>query len=311
MTADLEVTREDIESARDRIRPHVRETPVLQLGDVLDRGFRLTLKLDHLQPTGSFKVRGAFSVLTASDIPPAGVAAASGGNFGLAIAYACSRLGHAATIFVPETSPAEKTDRIRALGADVTVVPGYYDQALAECEIWVEKNEAFRAHAYDQRQVVAGQGTAGLEILEQVPDADSVLVAVGGGGLIAGISSWIRDDAVVVAVEPEKCRSFNAAREAGEPTRVENGGVASSSLATEVIGNHAWNSRHWIDHSVLVSDEQIVEAQGWLWSVARLAVEPAAATTVAALMTAAFLPESGDHVVAMLSGANMDPASVI
>ena len=311
MTSDPKVTRAEIEAARKRIRPHIRATPVLHLEDAFDAGFRLSLKLDHLQPTGSFKVRGAFSLLTASDIPTAGVAAASGGNFGLAVAYACTRLGHTAAIFVPETSPLEKIDRILAEGADVTVVPGYYDQALAECELWVEQNHAFRAHAYDLPEVVAGQGTAGLEIVDQVPDVDAVLVAVGGGGLIAGISGWIRDDAEVVAVEPETCRSFNAAREAGTPTRVVNSGVASSSLATEVIGKFAWGARDWIDNSVLVTDHQIIEAQAWLWSTARLAVEPAAATPVAALMAGAYTPDPGQHVVAMISGANFDPGSVV
>ncbi len=310
MTTDRSVTRADIGAAADRIAPHIRRSPVLELGDPLDLGFRLSLKLDHLQPTGSFKARGAFSVLTTAEVPEGGVAAASGGNFGLAIAYAASRLGYPSTIFVPGNSPAEKIDRIRSLGADVRVVPGYYDQALAECETWASGNDVFQAHAYDQREVVSGQGTAGLEIMEQAPDVDVVVVAVGGGGLIAGVASWVAEDAEVVAVEPELCRSFNAALEAGKRVEVENSGVASSSLATEVIGEHCWAARGWINDSVLVSDDQIVEAQRWLWAHSRLVVEPAAATTVAALSSGSYKAEPGSHVVALISGANVDPSTL-
>jgi len=303
---DLEVARSDIESAANRIAPFTRRTPVIELGDVFEAGYRLSLKLDHLQPTGSFKPRGAFSVLTARDVPVSGVAAASGGNFGIAIAYACSKLGYSANVFVPETSPAEKIDRISEYGADVRVIPGYYQQALAACEDWAVENEAFQAHAYDQPEVVAGQGTAGREIAGQVEDVDSVLVAVGGGGLIGGVASWFRDDARVVATEPEGCASLHAAREAGGPTIVDVGGVAASSLGAESIGKHAWHANKWIDESVLVTDSEIVAAQTWIWQNVRLAVEPAAATTVAALMSGAYRPEPGCHVVALISGANVN-----
>ncbi|MEE8376358.1 MAG: threonine/serine dehydratase [Acidimicrobiia bacterium] len=306
---DFEVTRSDIELAADRISPFTRLTPVAELGDVFDAGYRLSLKLDHLQPTGSFKVRGAFSVLTARDIPPSGVAAASGGNFGIAIAYACSRLGYPATVFVPETSPAEKIDRISGYGAEVRVIPGYYHQALAACEDWAADTGAFQAHAYDQPEVVAGQGTAGMEIVRQVEDVDAVLVAVGGGGLIGGVASWFRDDVLVVATEPERCASFYAARKAGRPTVVDVGGVAASSLGAETIGEYAWHASRWIDDSVLVTDAEIIAAQTWIWHSVRLAVEPAAATTVAALMSGAYQPHSEEHVVALISGANMNLGS--
>lgn len=306
----LEVTRHEIEAAAERIHPFVRRTPVVELGDTLGVGCRLSLKLDHLQPTGSFKVRGAFSLLTARPIPAVGVAAASGGNFGIAIAYACSRLGYPATVFVPETSPAEKIDRIGEHGADVRVVSGYYHQALAECEAWVAEGGAFQAHAYDQPEVVAGQGSSAVEITEQLPDVDVILAAVGGGGLIGGIASWCRDDVAVVSTEPERCRSMYAAKEAGTPTQVEVGGVAASSLGAEAIGEHAWFASRWIDDSVLVTDEDIVEAQHWLWRHIKLAVEPAAATPVAALKVGAYLPARGEHVVALISGANVDPASI-
>lgn len=308
---DLEVTREDIEAAVDRVRPYIRLTPTIDLGDVFDAGFNLTLKLDHLQPTGSFKVRGAFSVLTAREIPEAGVVAASGGNFGLAVAYACSRLGYPSTIFVPETSPSEKIDKIGEYGADVRVIPGYYDGALSEALAWAEGSGAFQAHAYDQPEVVAGQGTAALEIMSQVPDVDAVLVAVGGGGLIGGIASWCREDVAVVATEPIGCPSMHAARQAGCPAHAPVGGVAASSLGAERIGDLAWLANRWIDDAVLVTDDQIIEAQRWMWRDIKLAVEPAAATTIAALRNGAYQPDPGSRVVAMISGANVDPATIV
>lgn len=305
------MTRNDIVQAAKRVDGYIRRTPVVELGPALDPAYRLSLKLDHIQPTGSFKVRGAFSLLTNRDIGQSGVAAASGGNFGIATAYACSRLGHAATIFVPESSPPEKIDRIARHGADVRVTPGFYDQALFECEAFVRATGAFMAHAYDQPEVVAGQGTAALEVQEQVEDPGSILVAVGGGGLIAGIASWCRDDISVVATEPFRCASFNAARVNDGPVKVEVGGVAASSLGAQSIGLHAWYASRWVRDSVLVEDEAIVEAQHWIWDNTRLAVEPAAATTVAALMSGAYRPAPGEHVVAMISGGNVHPGSVV
>lgn len=310
-TVTLEVTRSDIEAAAERIEPHIRRTPVIALGDMFDKGFDLWLKLDHLQPTGSFKVRGAFSLLTDIQVPAVGIGAASGGNFGAAAAFACSQLGFRATIFVPETSPAEKIDRIKGHGPDVRVIPGYYHHALAECQEWVDKSGAVMAHAYDQAPVVAGQGTVAREIEEQVPAVDTILVAVGGGGLIGGIASWCRNSNSVVAVEPVLCNSLNAARKAGVPTPAGVGGVAASSLGTELIGEYAWYANQWIADSLLVEDEDIMAAQRWLWQNVRLVVEPAAATTVAALMTGAYTPAPGERVVAMISGGNVDPASII
>lgn len=307
----LEVTRDHIVAAAERIQSYVRRTPLIELGDVHDAGFNLSLKLETVQRTGSFKIRGAFSLLTGAEIPDSGVVAASGGNFGLAVACAARDLGHPATIFVPETSPQEKTGRISAYGADVRVVPGFYPEALLAASAWAAESGAFQAHAYDQAEVVAGQGTCGREILEDRPNVGTVLVAVGGGGLIAGISSWIRDDARVVAVEPELCPTLFEARRAGEPVEVEIGGIAASSLGTSRIGDHAWQANRWIDDSVLVSDAQIVDAQRWLWEVCRVIAEPAAATTIAALAIGAYFPHHGEHVVAVISGANTDPATAV
>lgn len=304
------VTRAEIEASARRIAPHVRSTPVLDVGTALSPDYSLSLKLEHLQVTGSFKARGAFSVLTSVEVPSTGVVAASGGNFGIAVAHAASRLGHTATIFVPETSPSEKIDRIAKHGAEVRVIPGYYDQARETAEAFAMESGAFQAHPFDQAEVVAGQGTLAFELDHQTI-ADVVMAAVGGGGLIAGIASWFRDQKSVVAAEPVNCRSFNAALEAERPVEVNVSGVAVSSLGARSVGTYAWETRHWIDESVVVSDDAIVEAQNWLWSVARLAVEPAAATGVAALQTGAFIPERGSRVVVVLSGGNVDPGTVV
>ena len=284
---------------------------MLSLGDVLDAGYLLTLKLEQLQVTGSFKPRGAFSLLTDNEIPAVGVMAASGGNFGLAVAYACDRLGLPATVFVPASSPAEKVDRIGEHGADVRVVEGFYDEARAEARQWADDTGAFEAHAYDQAEVVAGQGTIGPELEGQVPDTETVLVAVGGGGLIAGLANWFRGDRRLVAVEPELCPGFHEAREAGGPVEAPVGGIAASSLGARTIGNLAWEASRWVDASVLVGEDDIVEAQRWLWRQARLVVEPAGATPIAALLSGAYPPSPGEHVVALLSGANTDPAEVV
>jgi threonine dehydratase len=303
------VTRDEIVAAADRIEAHVRRTPVLDLGTLISDDFVLILKLEHLQVTGSFKTRGAFAALTAVEMPEAGVVAASGGNFGIAVAHAASRVGVASTIFVPDSSPEEKIARIREHGADVQVVQGFYDDALTASRGFAAHSGAFEAHAYDQHEVVAGQGTIGMELAEQV-DFDCVVVAVGGGGLIGGVASWLQADARVIAAEPFECRSFNAAIRAGAQVEVEVGGVAASSLGARSVGDHAWAVRHWVDETVVVTDESIAHAQKWLWAETRLAVEPAAATTVAALLTGAFRPERGSRVVAVLSGGNVDPATV-
>ena len=306
----LEVTRDHIIAAAGRIASHVRRTPLVELGDVDGAGFDLALKLETVQRTGSFKIRGAFSLLTAADITQSGVVAASGGNFGLAVACAARDLGHPATIFVPETSPTEKIGRIAAYGADVRHIPGFYPEAHEAATAWAAETGAFQAHAYDQAGVVAGQGTCGREILEDLPAVDTVMVAVGGGGLVAGIASWIRDDARVVAVEPELCPSLFEARRAGGPVEVGIDGIAASSLGTYRIGNHCWAANGWIDDSVLVSDAQIVDAQKWLWNICRVVAEPGAAATIAALRSGAYRPSRGEKVVAVISGANTDPASV-
>lgn len=304
-----EIGRTEIEEAAHRIAGLVRRTPLLEAGRALSANFELVLKLEHLQVTGSFKPRGAFSLLTAAEVPSVGVVAASGGNFGIAVAHAAATLGHRATIFVPATSPSAKIDRISALGAEVKVIPGFYDEALSASQEFAHAQGAFVAHAYDQRAVAAGQGTIGREISDEC-SVDHVVIAVGGGGLIGGIASWFRDEMVVVAAEPETCRSLNASLEAGRQVEVDVSGVAASSLGARSVGDHGWGARHWIDHSTLVPDSAIVESQHWLWDEFRLAVEPAAATPVAVLATGAFSPPQGSRVLALLSGGNVSPGDV-
>jgi threonine dehydratase len=271
----------------------------------------LALKLDLLQPTGSFKVRGATALLTAVEVPAAGVVAASGGNFGLAIAYAARRLGHRASVFVPDTSPPEKVAPLRQLGAEVHVVAGYYADALAAADAYVEATGALRAHAYDQREVVAGQGTAARELTEDHPELDTLVVACGGGGLLAGVAGWVGADVRVVAVETVGTATFAAARRAGRPVDVEVGGLAASSLGARRLGDHAWAARHLVDQVVVVTDDEVVEAQRRLWEACRLVAEPGGATALAALTSGRLQPDTGARVGVLVCGANADPASVL
>ncbi len=304
--------RDEIEAARDRIDPHIRRTPVLAIEDPSGATGSIVLKLEHHQVTGSFKARGAFNALLVAGSAPAGVIAASGGNFGLAVAHAASRLGLRSEIFVPGTSPEAKIERIRATGASVRVIPGYYDDAAAASRERAAETGAFTVHPFDQPAVVAGQGTIGIELSEQSPEADTVLVAVGGGGLIGGIASWFRNDVRVVAVEPERCRCLHAAIEAGTPVDVEVGGIAADSLGTRRLGSIAFAvvEAGFVERRVLVSDEAIRDAQLALWETARVVAEPGGAAAFAALASGAYRPAPEERVVVLVCGANTDPGSV-
>jgi threonine dehydratase len=306
------VDRDDVLAARDRIAGRVRRTPVLEPGPgAFGLGVPVVLKLELLQHTGSFKPRGAFNRMLAAEVPPSGVIAASGGNFGLAVAYAARELGHAAEVFVPETSPPVKAERIRAQGAEVRLIPGYYADALEACERRAAETGALFMHAYDQPEVVAGQGTIGAELAEQVPDADAVLVAVGGGGLIGGIAAWYASDVRVVGVEPDACPTLTHALAAGDPVDAPVGGVAADSLGPKRAGAIATEiAKKDVGRVVLVRDEAIVEAQRRLWNEARLIVEPGGAAALAALLSGGYRPDPGERVVVLVCGANADPASV-
>lgn len=304
--------RADVEAARERIDGYVRRTPVLELGPgAFGLEGRVTLKLELTQHTGSFKPRGAFNKLLASEVPDVGVIAASGGNFGLAVAYAARTLGHRAEIFVASNSPKVKADGIRALGAEVTVVDGYYDEALDASRDHAGASGALVLHAYDQPEIVAGQGTVGAELAEQVPDADTVLVAIGGGGLIGGIGAWYEGRTRVIGVEPETSTSMTAALAAGGPVDVTYGGYAADSLGTKRAGEIAFEivSKH-VERVVLVSGDEILEAQRRLWREVRIFAEPGGAAALAALLSGAYVAQRGEHVAVVVCGANGELGAV-
>ena len=237
--------------------------------------------------------------------------AASGGNFGLAVAYAAHTLGHRAEVFVPSNSPSLKAEKIRSLGADVTVADGFYDEALEASRGRAAETGALVMHAFDQPEVVAGQGTIGLELSEQVPGIDTVLVAIGGGGLVGGIGAWYQGRTRVVGVEPETSTCMTSALEAGEPVDVTYGGYASDSLGCRRAGEIAFAVvSKFVERVVLVSADAIREAQRRLWDEVRVFAEPGGATSLAALLSGAYVPLPGEHVVAVVCGANGDLAAI-
>jgi threonine dehydratase len=297
----------DVRAAAIRLAGKIRRTPVLELrGEDFGVAARVVLKLEHTQHTGSFKPRGALNALLTRDIPPAGVVAASGGNHGAAVAWAAARLGVPATIFVPATSPPAKAARIASYGAQVHVVDGYYDEAVAAAQTYAADLDVTSVHAFDEPAVVAGQGTLGLEIREQVPDASAVLVTVGGGGLASGVTLACRDGGpFVVPIEPTSCPTLAAALAAGGPVDVQVGGIAADSTGARRAGRIAFEVFREAGIGVrTVSDEAIVDAQHVLWDRCRIATEPGGAVACAGLLTGAFVPQPGDTVVVVVCGAN-------
>jgi threonine dehydratase len=303
---------DEIVAARERIGKFVRRTPVLELEPgAFGLGGRVILKLELVQHTGSFEARGAFNKVLASEVPSAGVIAASGGNFGLAVAYAAHTLGHRAEIFVPSNSPKVKAERIRSLGAEVRVIDGYYDEALDASRGRAEETDALVMHAYDQPEIVAGQGTIGAELSEQVPDADTVLVAIGGGGLIGGIGAWFEGRTRVIGVEPETSTCMSSALAAGEPVDVAYRGYASDSLGTKRAGDIAFAVvSKFVERVVLVSDDAIRDAQQRLWNEVRIFAEPGGAAALAALLSDAYPAQPDEHVVVLVCGANGDLSAI-
>jgi threonine dehydratase len=300
---------DDVRAAAERIAGRVRRTPVLELGEM--HGASVVAKIELLQHTGSFKPRGAFNKLLLSDVPPAGVIAASGGNFGSAVAYAARATSVPAEIFIPSTSPEAKVARVRGYGASVTIVDGYYAEAQAALATRQLETGALLMHPFDQPEVIAGQGTIGIELEEQIHDLDTVLVAIGGGGLIAGIAAWFRGRVRVVGVEPVTCATMTAALEAGGPVVAEVGGVAADALGSARVGDHTFPLvRDHVDRIVLVEDDAIREAQRAYWDGCRLIVEPGGATALAALRSGAYQPGAGERTCVLASGANCDPATV-
>jgi threonine dehydratase len=308
----MTVSPEDIETAARRIRGHVRETPVLDVAaGTFGVGVPLALKLELLQHTGSFKPRGAFNNLLARPVPPAGVAAASGGNHGIAVAYAASRLGARARIFVPKLASPVKVAGIRGYGAEVTVEGARYVEALALAEAYQRESGALPVHAYDSVETVAGQGTLGREWEEQRPRLDTLLVAVGGGGLIAGIAAWYQGRVRVVSVEPERSRALHAALEGGRPLEVPVGGIAADSLGASKLGAIPFTViSPYVAPAVLVTDEAIEEAQRRLWRETRIAAEPGGATALAALVSRVYQPSPEERVGVLVCGGNVDLAQL-
>jgi threonine dehydratase len=301
------ITRTDIEQAQSRIAPHIRRTPAWTLPQAFGHQGPVSLKLEFLQHAGSFKTRGAFNTLLSQPVPAGGVAAASGGNHGAAIAYAAKQLGVKARIFVPEISSPAKVAVIRSHGADVVIGGARYADAQAACDLYVAESGALRAHPFDAATTIAGQGTVGLEWEQDGPAIDTVLVAVGGGGLISGIGSWWGDTVKVVGVEPEGSRALHAALEAGEPVDVEIDSLAADSLGARNTGNLVFSiCCDTVDHVSLVSDDAIRTAQATLWRDWRIASEPGGAAALAALISGAYRPEPGERVGVLLCGANVE-----
>src|SRR5438477_5519578 len=305
MTAAID--RAAIERVYGVIAPYIRRTPVVDVdgADVGLAGFRLTFKLELLQRAGSFKTRGAFTNLLTREVPAAGVVAASGGNHGTAVAFAAMTLKTAAKIFVPTISSPAKIARIQSYGADLVVGGDRYADALAASEAWAARSGALQVHAFDQIETLLGQGTLGLELESQAPDLDTVLVAVGGGGLVGGIAAWYRGAARVIAVEPDGAPTLHDAMRAGRPVDAPAGSIAADSLAPRRVGELMFPiAQAYVQGVVLVSDAAIVAAQQALWSTLRLVAEPGGAAALAGVLSRAYEPTSGERGGVVISGAN-------
>jgi threonine dehydratase len=310
---DRPVPRPMIEAAAMRVADHARVTPVMRLGrGAFAADADISLKLECLQHAGSFKTRGAFNNLLSLPVPASGVAAASGGNHGAAVAYAARERGVKATIFVPEISPAAKIEAIRRFGAQVIIGGAQYDDAQAACDRFVAETGALKIHPFAAAETIAGQGTLGREWQGQEPDLDTVLVAVGGGGLISGIAAWFADTKVkVVGVEPEGSRALHAALEAKQPVEVKVASVAADSLGARNVGPLVYAvCKDAVDHVALVPDTAITQAQAMLWRDFRLAVEPGGAAALAALLSGAYKPAPGERLGVLVCGANVDLAKL-
>jgi threonine dehydratase len=301
------VSPENIARVHNLIRPYIRRTPVIEI-DGADFGLTrapIGLKLELFQHSGSFKLRGAFANLLIREVPAAGVVAASGGNHGVAVAYAARQLAIPAKIFVPSITSPVKLALLHEYGADVTVIGERYADALAASETWIQEHGALPIHAFDQVETLLGQGSVGLELESQLPGTSTVLVAVGGGGLIGGIAAWFRSKVRIIAVEPVASPTLNAALNAGRPVDAEAGGIAADSLAPRRVGELMFPiAQQFIERVILVPDEAIREAQIALWRSVRVAAEPGGAAAFAALLTRRYQPSPGEQVAVVISGGN-------
>jgi threonine dehydratase len=298
---------DQIQSAYARIAPHIRRTPVVEVNSSdfnLNVG-TLTLKLELLQHAGSFKSRGAFNNLLTRKVPPAGVVAASGGNHGAAVAFAAMKLGVPAKIFVPSVASRAKIQQIQAYGADLVVGGERYADALVASEAWIATSGAMPIHAFDQIETLLGQATVGLELEQQAPNLDTLLVSVGGGGLIAGIASWYRSKIKIIGVEPELAPTLTRALEAGRPVDADAGGIAADSLAPRRVGELAFPiAQQFVSGTVLVIDEAIREAQRSLWKALRIVAEPGGAAALAALLSGRYVAQPNERIGVLICGGN-------
>lgn len=305
------VERSHIGAAAARLAGRVRRTPVLTVdGTDLDCEGTISLKLEYLQNSGTFKARGAMNFMLCNEISDAGVTAASGGNHGAAVAWAAQQLGHKASIFVPTISAPAKVDRLRGYGAEVSQVGAVYAESLAACDEHQARTGATAIHAYEAPDVFAGAGTTGREFAEQLavsgaPELDTVLVACGGGGLVGGIATWFGGKPTVVACETVTTAAFSEALTAGEPVNVEVSGVAADALGASRIGTLAFSALTATGaKSVLVEDHWVITAQQLLWDRFRIVVEPSAAVPVAVVLSGAWTPNAGSHTGIVVCGAN-------
>jgi threonine dehydratase len=296
-----------IEATYRRIASHIRRTPVVEV-DSADFNLNLstlTLKLELLQHAGSFKSRGAFNNLLTRKIPPAGIVAASGGNHGAAVAFAAMKLGIPAKIFVPSVASPAKIQQIEAYGADLVVGGKSYADALLASEAWISHSGAMPIHAFDQVETLLGQATVGLELEQQVPALDTLLVSVGGGGLIAGIAAWYRGNIRIVGVEPELAPTLTRALAAGRPVDAEAGGIAADSLAPRRVGELVFPiARQFVSGTVLVTDEALREAQRTLWKILRIVAEPGGAAAFAALLSGRYVAQPNERIGVLICGGN-------
>jgi threonine dehydratase len=300
----MTVSRDTISEAAARIAPYIRKTPAMNVA-VPGIEIPVCLKLELFQHTGSFKPRGAFNNLVSAKIPKAGVAAASGGNHGAAVAYAAKTLGISARIFVPTISSPSKVARIASYGATIVQEGANYQAAVGLCQDYVNESGALNIHAYDMEATLAGQGTLARELEGQAPELEKILVAVGGGGLIGGIASWYQSKSKIIGVEPETCNCLHAALAAGGTIAIKPSGLAADSLGASSAGSLMFPiAQKYVNHVALVSDEDIKNAQRYLWTNAQIVTEPGGAAAFAALLSGAYKPVKNERVGVIVCGAN-------
>jgi threonine dehydratase len=294
------------------IRPHIRHTPITRINGS-DFGLfipEIIFKHEYMQQSGSFKARGAFTNLLCRDVPEAGVVAASGGNHGAAVAFAARATGHKAAIFVPNVTSPAKAERIRRYGAELVIGGERYADALAASQTFADSTGAMSVHAFEQTETMLGQGTVGLELERDVPDLDTLLVAVGGGGLIGGIAAWFEGRVKIVAVEPEGSPTLHMAFAAGKPVDAPTDGIASDSLSPKRVGEMMFKvAQTHVQDCLLVSDDEIRAAQHSLWDVMRVVAEPGGAAAFAAILSGKYVPSLNERVAVLLCGANTTAVS--